>query len=102
MNKGDVEQPAPTYHQHKGINMKYLITTLLLMLSINTQAAGGKNQYNNPIFADDQCVATLPPGIDLDTCNTVPTDSGLIQYYCNTTIFILCPDNEPQAPGQDR
>ena len=65
------------------------------------QAAGGQNQWNNPIFANG-CVAQLPAGIDLDICEAV-SGAGLITYYCRgETITVTCPDDGPQAPGQNK
>ena len=65
-------------------------------------AAGGQNQWNNPIFAEG-CVAELPAGIDLGTCESVPTETGLITYYCKgEVITVNCQDDSPQAPGQSK
>ena len=66
-------------------------------------AAGGQNQWNNPIFADG-CVAELPAGIDLEDCDeAAASPTGLKTYFCEGEIItVTCPDDGPQAPGQNR
>ena len=73
---------------------------ILTVFSSLALAAGGQNQWNNPIFADG-CVAQLPVGIDLNTCEAVPASGGLVTYFCRgEVITVTCPDDGPQAPGQ--
>ena len=73
-------------------------------LSCVALAAGGQNQWNNPIFADG-CIATLPAGIDLeeDCEDPVSSPSGLKTYFCEGVIITVdCPDDGDQAPrGRD-
>ena len=81
--------------------MRPVTALLLATLCSVLLAAGGKNQWNNPIFSEG-CVANLPVGIDLATCEAVPGD-GLIEYFCKgEVITVTCPDDGPQAPGQDK
>jgi hypothetical protein len=75
-----------------------LILTLFAPLAL---AAGGQNQWNNPNFAEDGCLVSLPAGIDRDTCEAVPADGGLVAYFCaDQTVFLLCEDDGPKAPGR--
>ena len=85
---------------------QFIIVSTLFCLALFAAAAlsaGGKNQWSNPNFADG-CVAQLPAGIDLDTCELVPSgDSALQTYYCKgEVITVECVDDGPQPPGQSR
>lgn len=81
--------------------MKYL--TLLAFIPVVALGAGDKNQWNNPIFGEDQCVVMLPAGIDLNTCEEIPSsDPSLQTYRCDQSLTIYCPDDGPQAPGQNK
>jgi hypothetical protein len=66
----------------------YLLLTLLASVSF---AAGGKNQIQNPIFGDN-CVETIPPGIDASACeeSPAPGQSGVTVFFCDTTVVIIC------------
>lgn len=80
------------------------ITIGILAAFAVVMAAGGQNQWNNPIFSDG-CVAQLPPGIDLNTCeeSTANPVSGQVTLFCeNITVTVICPDDGPQAPGQNK
>ncbi len=78
--------------------MRYglLLTALLIsLLASPTFAAGGKNQTKNPIFGDN-CVETLPPGVDAEACEEVPApaQAGVTVFFCETTKIIICSDEE--------
>ena len=79
--------------------MKTLITLttgLLLSLAFTVSfGAGGQNQIQNPIFGDD-CIETIPPGIDAYACeeSPAPGQSGVKVYFCETTVIVICPDED--------
>ncbi len=78
--------------------MRYglLLTTLLISLLASLSfAAGGKNQTQNPIFGDN-CVETLPPGVDSETCEEVPAppQAGVTVFFCESTKIIVCSDED--------
>ena len=69
---------------------------MLLSLAVSSSfAAGGKNQIQNPIFGDD-CIEMIPPGIDANACeeSPAPGQSGVTVYFCDTTVVVVCPDEE--------
>ena len=73
------------------------VATFLMMSFVVSVsfAAGGKNQIQNPIFGDN-CVETIPPGIDASACeeSPAPGQSGVSVYFCDTTVIIICSDDE--------
>lgn len=70
----------------------YLLLTLFVSASV---AAGGQNQIQNPIFGDN-CVETIPPGFDASACeeSPAPGQSGVQVYFCDTTVIVICSDEE--------
>jgi len=71
-----------------------LATGLLLGLIASASfAAGGQNQIQNPILGDN-CVQTMPPGIDANACEEVPApaQSGVNVFFCDVTTIIICED----------
>lgn len=71
-------------------------TLLLLSLFASTvAAAGGKNQIQNPIFGDN-CIETIPPGFDASACeeSPAPGQSGVMVYFCETTVIVICSEEE--------
>ena len=64
-------------------------------LATSSFAAGGKNQIQNPIFGDN-CVETIPPGFDAYACeeSPAPGQSGITVFFCDTTVVIVCSDEE--------
>ena len=68
---------------------------ILLSLTASALAAGGKNQIQNPIFGEN-CVATLPPGVDAYACeeSPAPGQSGIVVFFCDTTVIVVCADEE--------
>ena len=73
-----------------------LTTGLLLSLAFTVSfGAGGQNQIQNPIFGDD-CIETIPPGIDAYACeeSPAPGQSGVKVYFCETTVIVICPDED--------
>ena len=81
----------------------YLVAGMALLFFMGAgaaMAAGGKNKWNNPIFADG-CVATLPAGIDLeeDCEDPIASPTGLFTYFCEGLIITVdCPDDGDNAP----
>jgi len=79
--------------------MKTLITWtigMLLSLAVTASfAAGGQNQIQNPIFGED-CIETIPPGIDAYACeeSPAPGQSGVKVFFCETTVIVICPDED--------
>jgi hypothetical protein len=71
------------------------LTCILFSLSTSTFAAGGKNQTNNPIFGEN-CVETIPPGLDAYACeeSPAPGQSGITVFFCDTTVVIVCADED--------
>jgi len=72
------------------IILTYLLFSLLASVSF---AGGDKNQTQNPIFGDN-CIETIPPGIDASACEEAPApgQSGVKVYFCDTTVVIICAD----------
>jgi len=70
----------------------------LLGLACGAFAAGGQNQTQNPIFGDN-CVETVPPGIDPSSCEEMPAppQSGVQVFFCESTRVIICSDAEIEA-----
>ena len=79
--------------------MKTLVTWtigMLLSLAVTASfAAGGQNQIQNPIFGED-CIETIPPGIDAYACeeSPAPGQSGVKVFFCETTVIVICPDED--------
>lgn len=76
-----------------------LVTALLFGLIASVSfAAGGKNQIQNPILGDN-CVQTMPPGIDANACEEVPAppQSGVNVFFCDTTTIIVCEVEDDEA-----
>lgn len=70
----------------------------ILMLSLVASvavAAGGQNQIQNPIFGDN-CIETIPPGFDASACeeSPAPGQSGIMVYFCDTTVIVICSEEE--------
>lgn len=74
------------------------ICVLFGVMSSASFAAGGKNQIKNPILGDN-CVETIPPGIDASACEEVPApaQAGVHVFFCDTTAVIICTDEEEDA-----
>ena len=65
------------------------------VLANSALGAGGQNQIQNPIFGDD-CIETIPPGTDVYACeeSPAPGQSGVKVFFCDTTVIVICPDDE--------
>lgn len=76
------------------IIVTYLLFGLLTSIAF---AEGGKNQAENPIFGDN-CVETIPPGIDASACeeSPAPGQSGMTVFFCDTTVVIICKDEDDE------
>lgn len=74
---------------------KVLISLLFCSIVSASFAAGGQNQIQNPIFGDN-CIETIPPGIDASACeeSPAPGQSGVRVYFCDTTVIVICSDEE--------
>lgn len=81
----------------------FILVTFLLSSIFNATAfsAGGKNQIQNPIFGDN-CIETIPPGIDASACeeSPAPGQSGVTVFFCDTTVVIICAD-ENEDEGEE-
>ncbi len=76
-----------------------LVATFILLgfFASSSFAAGGQNQIQNPIFGDD-CIETIPPGVDAAACEEMPApaQSGVNVYFCDTTTIVICPDDDSE------
>ena len=74
---------------------KIAIAFLLSLIVSASFAAGGKNQIQNPIFGDN-CIETIPPGIDAFACEEAPApgQSGVQVFFCDTTVIVICSEEE--------
>lgn len=89
-------------HAGAGITMALLVIAAVFAIDL-VAAAGGKNQWSNPLFGEDQCAVMLPAGIDLDTCEVIPSAEPSLQHYrCDTSLTVYCPDDGSQPPGQSK
>lgn len=72
------------------VTVTYLLFSFLVSVSF---AGGDKNQTKNPIFGDN-CIETIPPGIDASACeeSPAPGQSGVKVYFCDTTVVVVCTD----------
>jgi hypothetical protein len=74
-----------------------VVTSCILLSTVSSfsLAAGGQNQIQNPIFGED-CIETIPPGIDDGACEEMPApaQSGVSVWFCDTTVVIICPEEE--------
>lgn len=75
--------------------MSIAVACILFGLYTGAFAAGGQNQVQNPIFGDN-CVETIPPGFDAYACeeSPAPGQSGVQVYFCDTTVVVICSDEE--------
>ena len=75
--------------------MPIAVACVVCGLTASSFAAGGKNQMQNPIFGEN-CVETIPPGFDAYACeeSPAPGNSGITVYFCDTTVVIVCSDEE--------
>lgn len=69
----------------------------LVAFSVGVVAQGGKEQVKNPIF-EDGCVATIPPGFDLESCEEVPApdQAGVEVFFCDQVLTVMCPAEDEQ------
>ena len=74
-------------------NISVALFCLLFSLSVSSFAAGGQNQTQNPIFGDN-CVETIPPGLEAYECeeSPAPAQSGITIFLCDTTVIVVCSD----------
>lgn len=69
-------------------------------ISYGIMGAGGQVQVNNPIFGED-CVATIPSGLELIDCEFVASSpSGLQTFFVCGDIPVTCNSEDGGAPGQ--
>ena len=78
-----------------------LVALLLSLIMSPTFAAGGKNQIQNPIFGDN-CIETIPPGVDAEACEEMPApaQSGVNVFFCDTTTIVICTDEEDSEQSE--
>jgi len=74
---------------------KTALTLLLSLVAAASFAAGGQNQIQNPIFGDN-CIETIPPGLDAYACeeSPAPGQSGVMVYFCDATVIVICTEEE--------
>ena len=75
-----------------------VISLLFSLFAFAVFAAGGQNQTQNPIFGDN-CVETIPPGLEDTTCEEIPApdQSGVRVLFCDTTTVVICTEEEEEA-----
>lgn len=81
----------------KKIFVRTMACAAIGLVSLAALAAGGQNQIQNPVFGDD-CIETIPPGIDTNACeeSPAPGQSGVKVFFCETTVIVICPDDEAE------
>lgn len=84
--------------------MKAYFQVLIFIISMGIgygiMAAGGQVQVNNPIFGED-CVASIPAGLELIDCELVASSpSGLQTFFVCGDIPVTCNSEDGGDPGR--
>ena len=59
-------------------------------------------QKQQGLTSGDNCIETIPPGIDASACeeSPAPGQSGVTVFFCDTTVVIICAD-ENEDEGEE-
>ncbi len=76
-----------------------IVATFILLSTFGSSsfAAGGQNQIQNPILGDN-CIETIPPGIDAAACEEMPApaQAGVNVFFCDTTTIVICQEEDTE------